>query len=50
MLNWSALDGDNVCLDLAIYISSPEPLRDRFGRDVGCVAEPRSVASLDLIA
>jgi hypothetical protein len=45
----SAFDGDNVCLDLAVHIASPEPLGDRFRRDVGCFAEPRDVARLDLV-
>ena len=45
----SAFDGDNVCLDLAVHSLAPKPLGDRFRRDVGCFAEPRGVARLDLV-
>jgi hypothetical protein len=45
----SALDDDNVCLNLAVHISSPAPLGDRFRGDVGRLAESRGVAGLDLV-
>ena len=45
----SALDDDNVGLNLAVHIPSSVPLGDRFRRDVGCLAESRGVAGLDLV-
>ena len=44
----SVLYGDNVRLDLAVHRPPPEPLGDRFGRDVSGFAEQRGVARLDL--
>ena len=46
----SVFDGDNVCLNLAVYSPPPEPLTDSFRRKVSCFAEPRGVACLDLVA
>ncbi len=45
----SAFVGDNVCLDIAVHIHSPEPPGDRFRRDVGGFAEPRRIARLDFV-
>jgi hypothetical protein len=42
--------GDNVRLDLGVHSPPPEPLGDRFGRDVGRFAEQRRVARLDLVS
>lgn len=46
----SALNGDYVCLNLAVHRTRPEPLGNRFRCDVGCFAEPRLVTRLDLVA
>ena len=46
----SVFDGDNVRLNLAVYSPPPEPLGDSFRRKVGCFAEARGVARLDLVA
>src|SRR5262249_63317 len=45
----SSFNGDNVCLDLAVHSTPPEPLADSLRRDVGCFAKPRGIAGLDLI-
>ena len=46
----SAFDGDNVCLDLAVDSSSPEPFGNSLRRDVGRFAKPGRIAGLDLIS
>src|SRR5215471_4864407 len=46
----SSFNGDNVCLDLAVHSTPPEPLADSLRRDVGCFAKPRGIAGLDLIS
>jgi hypothetical protein len=46
----SALYSDNVRLDLGVHSPPPEPLGDRFSRDVGGFPEPRGVARLDLVS
>jgi hypothetical protein len=46
----SVLYGDNVRLDLGVHSPPPEPLGDRFGRDIGGFAEQRGVARLDLVS
>ena len=45
----SVFDGDNVPLDFAVYDPRPEPLGDSVRGKVGCFAEPRGVARLDLV-
>ena len=45
----SALDGDDVRLDLALDGASPKPLRDRLRRDIGRFGEPQRVSGLDLL-
>jgi hypothetical protein len=42
------IDADNVCLNLAVYRSASKALGDRFRHKVGCFAEPRRIARLDL--
>src|SRR5207237_1054515 len=46
----SAFDSDDVRLNLAVDRTRSEPLGDSFGCDVGCFAEPRFVARLDLVS
>src|SRR6185295_3061436 len=48
-LRRSALDGDDVRLDLGVDGAAPEAPGDRLRRDVGRLAEPRGVACLDLV-
>ena len=52
MAKWgrSALDSDDVCLDLAIDGPGSEPFGYRCGCEVGCFAERAPVARLDFIA
>jgi len=38
--NLSGLDADYVRSDFAVHSSAPEPLRDSFSSDVGCLAKP----------
>src|SRR6266849_4663332 len=45
----SVFGGDNVRLDLAVHSPPPETLGDRLRRGVGCFAESRIVARLDLV-
>ena len=45
----SVFDGDYVRLDLAVHGPFPEPLSDRFRRDIGCLAEARGISRLDLV-
>lgn len=40
-----SFNGDNMCLDLAVHSTPPEPPGDRFR----CFAEPRGITGLDLI-
>ena len=42
-------NGDNVRLDLSVDRAPAEPLGDGFRRDIGCFAEPRGIAGLDLV-
>src|SRR5258705_8245610 len=46
----SSLDGDNVCLNLAVHSLPPEPPGDRLRRNVGGLSEPRGVTRLDLVS
>ena len=45
----SAFNGDYVRLDLAVDSAPAEPPGDGFRRDIGCFAEPRGIAGLDLV-
>jgi hypothetical protein len=45
----SVLNGDDVCLDLAVDRASAEPLGDSLRRDVGCFGKSRAIACLDFI-
>ena len=46
----SGFDNDYVSLDLGVDRAVSEPLRDRFGRDVGRFGEPSGVARLEFIS
>src|SRR6266508_3424177 len=48
--NLSGLDADYVRSDFAVHGSAPEPLRDSFSSDVGCLAKPRRITCFDLVS
>ena len=45
----ASFNGDNVRLDPAVDSAPAKSLGDRFRRDIGCFAEPRGIAGLDLV-
>jgi hypothetical protein len=51
-LDWrlSAIDSDNVRLNLAVDRAGPKPLGDAFRCDVGRFVKPRFVARLDFVS
>jgi hypothetical protein len=49
MLSVASFNGDDVRLDLAVDSISPEALGNGLRRSIGCFAEPRGIARLDLV-
>src|SRR5213593_804307 len=46
----SPLNGDHVCLHLAVHTAAPETPPDGFRSDVGCFPEPLRAVRLDLVS